>query len=283
MERRLRNPDLERVLNAGLKLLEKGKYIGTDKWPAARAELLPHLGNFAPILVEAGRRQPIARVLQAIEPARRLAFDESRFEQTAFPELAAVLCTRAMDNSKKAVAAALFAAGTGAKTQLEAARDVSVRIGESLGEANALLALGDLALRRNDLEGAKTQLEAARDIYVRIGGSLGEGNALLALGDLALRRNDLEGAKTELEAARDIYVRIGSSLGEANTAFIEALASTREDTVKADAKFGDALKTYQTLNEAWSIAQCSLRLAQIAALRGDSASLPAAAAKVPCV
>ncbi|HUZ91588.1 MAG TPA: hypothetical protein VMU78_06795, partial [Methylocella sp.] len=36
----------------------------------------------------------------------------------------------------------------------------------------------------------------------------------------------------------------------------------------------------QTLNDVWGIAQCSLRLAQIAALRGDFASLPAAAAKI---
>jgi hypothetical protein len=40
------------------------------------------------------------------------------------------------------------------------------------------------------------------------------------------------------------------------------------------------LKKYQTLNDSWGIAQCSLRLAQIAALRGDSNSLPAATAKV---
>jgi hypothetical protein len=329
IERPLKNPDLERVLSAGLKLLEKGKYSGTDKWPAARAELLPHICNFAPILVEAGRTQPIAKVLQAIEPARQLALDDSRFEQTAFLELASVLRTRAIDNSQKAAAAALNAAGDlafrrddldGAKTQLEAARNIYVGIDESLGEANALRSLGTLALRRDDLDGGKTHLEAARDIYVRIGRSLGEGNALRTLGDLALRRADLDsaktdletardiyvgideslgeanalrslgelalrrddlaGAKSQLEAARDIHVRVGDSLGEANNAYTEALASSREDTFKAEAMFGDALKKYQTFNDAWGIAHSSLRLAQIVALRGDSASLPTAAAKV---
>jgi hypothetical protein len=96
-----KNPDLERVLSAGLKLLEKGKYVGTDKWPAARAELLPHIGNFAPILVEAGRTQPIAKVSLAIEPARLLASIESRFEHTAFLKLASVLRARAPDNLVK--------------------------------------------------------------------------------------------------------------------------------------------------------------------------------------
>ena len=51
--------------------------------------------------VEAGRTQPVARVLQVIEPARMLAMDEGRFEQTAFLELAKVLRPRATDNSKK--------------------------------------------------------------------------------------------------------------------------------------------------------------------------------------
>ena len=325
----LKNPDLERVLSAGLKLLEKGKYYATDKWPEAKAGLLAHICNFAPILVEAGRTQPIAKVGPLIEPAGRLAFNESRFEQTAFLDLALVLGRGTTDNSRKAAAAALMAAGNlahrrdhldgakthleaardiyvrighslgeadalrslgdlalrrddldGAKTHLEAARAISVRIGESLGEANALHSLGDLALRRDDLDGAKTYLEAARAISVRIGESLGEANARQSLGNLALRRDDLDGAKTHLEAARGIYARIGASLGEANTAFFEALASTRENTLKAEEMFGNALKKYQTLNEAWGIAQCSLRLAQIAALRGDFGSLPAAAAKV---
>jgi hypothetical protein len=136
------------------------------------------------------------------------------------------------------------------------------------------------ALRRDDLDGAKTQLEAARDIFVRIGSSNGEANALQSLGALALRRDDLDGAKTHLEAARGIYVRIGDSVGEANNAYTEALALTREDTFKAEAMFGDALKKYQALNNASGIANSSLRLAQIAALRGDSADLPAAIAKV---
>jgi hypothetical protein len=140
IESPLNNPDLERVLSAGLKLLEKGKYVGTDKWPAVGAELLPHTGNFAPILVEADRTLPIDRVLPAIEFARRLAFDDShsRFEQTAFMKLASVLLTRTTDNSKKAATAALAAAG-------------------------------DLAFRRADMDSAKTHLEAAQDLSVRIG------------------------------------------------------------------------------------------------------------------
>jgi tetratricopeptide (TPR) repeat protein len=110
-------------------------------------------------------------------------------------------------------------------------------------------------LRRDDLDGAKIQLEAALDISVQIGDELGETNALQSLGDLALRRDDLDDAKILLENARDIFVQIGANLGEANTAFTKALASTQEDTSKAEAMFGDALKKYQEINDAWGIAQ----------------------------
>ncbi len=79
-----KTPDLERVLSAGLKLLEKGKCWATDKWPAVRAELLPHIGNFAPILVKAGRTQPVARILQVIGPARRVGHPGEPFELRHF-------------------------------------------------------------------------------------------------------------------------------------------------------------------------------------------------------
>jgi hypothetical protein len=57
-------------------------------------------------------------------------------------------------------------------------------------------------------------------------------------------------------------------------------ASTRDNMGKAEVMFGNALQKYQTFNNPWGIAHSSLRLAQISALRGDFASLPATAAKV---
>jgi SIR2-like domain/AAA domain len=170
----LKNPDLERVVSAGLKLLEKGKYVGTDKWPAASAELLPHIGNFAPILVEAGRHW-INKVLQVIEPARRLSEHESRFEQAAFLELASLLHPRGTKESRKVAGAALSAAG-------------------------------GLALGRDDLDSAEKYLEAAREICARTDFGLGEANALFGLGVLARRRDDLEGQGNE-EKQREISLR----------------------------------------------------------------------------
>jgi tetratricopeptide (TPR) repeat protein len=335
-----------------------------------RTELLPHVENLAPILIEAGRSKPINKLTQLLEIARRLAVSESRFEAMAFLQLVSVLRARGTDNSVSAATAhahlcfgdvaaqrddldgaqthlerardisvqigsrlgeanALQALGDlalcrydldGAKSHLERARDISVQIGRRLGEANALRSLGDLALRRDDLDGAKAHLERARDISAQIGERLGEANALRALGhlallrddldgakshlerardisaqigerlgeanalrslgDLALRRDDLDAAKAHLERARDISVQIGRRLGEANVVFVSALVETRNDSSKAEKMFADALKSYQALGDAWGIAHSSLRLAQLAAVRGDPASLAAAARNV---
>jgi tetratricopeptide (TPR) repeat protein len=363
----LKSPDLERVVSAGLKLLRKADLFGTEKWPAAAVELGPHIGNFAAILIAAGRGEPLAKVMPTIETARLLSGEDNRLAATLFLDLAEAL--RARPNSASTVAAALSAAGDlalcrddldGAKTHLEEARAISVQIGDSVGEANTLQSLGDLALLRDDLDGAKAHLEAARAIYVRIGASLGGANTLKSLGDLALRRDDLDGAKTHLEEARAIYVRIGASLGEANTVqslgdlalrrddldgaktlleaaralyvrigasrgeantvqslgdlalrrddldgaktlleaaraifvrigdplgkanaiFLQGLTSTQQDRSQAEATLREALEKYRIVGNAWGIAHSSLRLAQIAAARGDPASLAAAAALV---
>jgi hypothetical protein len=53
------------------------------------------------------------------------------------------------------------------------------RVGDSRGEAHVLRSLGHLALRCDDLNGAKKQLEEARDIFVRIGESFAEGDVPL--------------------------------------------------------------------------------------------------------
>jgi len=168
----------------------------------------------------------------------------------------------------------------GAKTHLESARAIFVRTGNSLGEANVLEVLGRLALRRDDLEGAKTFLEASRTIVAQIGQSLGEANVLQTLGTLALRRDDLESAKTFLENARAIHVRIVEKLGEANTLFLVGLVLTQEDTAKAELTLAEALGKYRELNERWGIAQTELRLAQIAAARGDPSRLAPATAQL---
>ena len=364
IEKPLKGEELQRVVRAIFKLLEKGKYFGTAKWPAAEAELLPHLRNFTPVLLQAGRNQPIREVRQAIESARLLSMGERRFDQSTFLRLASVLQQRNASESKNAVAQAFDAAGdlalwredmNTAHTLLEEARDIFLQTGDRLGQANALQSLGILALRRDDLDAAQTYFKEACNIYLQIGEQrLGQANTLQGLGNLALRRDDLDAAQTSFEEARDIFHKIGERLGQANTlrglgnlalrrddlggaqtyfkeacniflqigerlgqanAFrsLGALALRRDDLdaartylqeardtsrkiaarlseananylighvevrldlVRSESTFTQVLQSYESLGDKWGIAHSRLRLAQIAACRGDRSRLP---------
>ncbi len=319
IERPLKSPDLDRVLSAGLKILKKGKFVGTDTWPVVRAELSPHIGNLARFLVEAGRAGPLFEFVPVIELARRISQGESRFEEAAFLHLAEVLDKRTVEGSRIATATAMQAAGDlalrrndletakiylekarnicvridnglgeanvlrtlgelalrhddldGAKTNLHMARDICVRIDNGLGEANVLRTLGELALRRDDLDGAKTNLHMARDIYARIGDSVGEANALRALGNLALRRDDLDGAKTNLDMARDICIRIGDSLGEANALrALGELALRRNDFDGAKSNLDMARDIYIRIDTGLGEANALRTLGELALRRDD--------------
>jgi tetratricopeptide (TPR) repeat protein len=90
-------------------------------------------------------------------------------------------------------------------------------IGERLGQANTLLALGDLAVREADLAGARGFYGRALPIFEGIGDRLGQANTLKALGDLALREDDLAAARGFYGRTLPIYEAIGDSVGLMNT------------------------------------------------------------------
>ena len=277
IEKPLRGEALQRVVRAVMKLLEKGKNFGTTGWPAAEAEL--HLRNFAPVLLQAARDQPVRKLRQAIESARLLSASERRFDQTTFLKLALILKERSASESKSAAAQAVHAAGhlalrrdasEQAQTHFEEARDICLQIGDRLGQANALRSLGDLAARRHDLNGARNCFEEARDICLQIGDRLGQANALRSLGDLAARRHDLDGAQTLLEEARDIYLQIGERLGQANTLrSLGDLAEQRDDLNDAQTHFERAGDIYLHISDRLGQANALRSLGSLALRRSD--------------
>ena len=92
----------------------------------------------------------------------------------------------------------------------EAALAAVRRCQDRLGAANTRKALGDLALRQDDLAGAGEAYRAALADYEAIGDRLGAANTLSSMGQLAL----VEGRKAEadqlLAQAVNIYKAIGS-------------------------------------------------------------------------
>jgi hypothetical protein len=96
--------------------------------------------------------------------------------------------------------------------------------------------------------------------------ALGEANCVARLGDLALRRGDVEEARARCLAAGPLYRRAGDVLGEANCALrLGDLALRGADPAEARERFHEALATYARIPEPYSMGLCHRRLARLAA------------------
>jgi len=87
------------------------------------------------------------------------------------------------------------------------------RYADQAGEANVRKALGDLALREDDLPTARTYYEAALAIYPAVGARLGEANVRQSLGNLALAEENPAQAFAQYGAALEMHGAIGDRLG----------------------------------------------------------------------
>jgi DNA-binding SARP family transcriptional activator len=102
------------------------------------------------------------------------------------------------------------------------------QIGDQLGQAGALLNLGDLRRLAGDYRGAAEALEQARGIYADTGNLPGEAGALLCLGEVRRSTGDFPAAAGLLEQARGIYADTGDLPGEA--AALLVLGTVRQVT-----------------------------------------------------
>ena len=141
---------------------------------------------------------------------------------------------------------------------------------DALGEANTLFALGNLKMRRCDLDGAMLDYQNALKIYRDIEKKLGEANTLQALADLKMRRDDLEGAMLDYQNALTIFRDIEEKMGEANT--LQALGDLkmrRDDLEGAMLDYQNALKIYRDIEEKLGEANTLLALGNLKMRRYD--------------
>jgi tetratricopeptide (TPR) repeat protein/transcriptional regulator with XRE-family HTH domain len=96
-----------------------------------------------------------------------------------------------------------------------AAAQAASRLGDRLGQANALTNLGSVRWRMGDYPGATKAAEQALEIYRDLGNRLGQANALTYLGRTRHMTGDYPGAVRALEQALEIYRDLGNRLGEA--------------------------------------------------------------------
>jgi tetratricopeptide (TPR) repeat protein/transcriptional regulator with XRE-family HTH domain len=101
-------------------------------------------------------------------------------------------------------------------TRHAAAIQAAQRVGDRLGQANALHELGHVRWHTGDYPGAAQAQEQALAIYRDLGSRLGQANALSYLGHVRLHTSDYPGAAQAQEQALAIYRDLGSRLGQAN-------------------------------------------------------------------
>ncbi len=142
-------------------------------------------------------------------------------------------------------------AGGALQRRLELTRTLEDRS----GEANTHLALGQLAIRRYDLDGALERYEEALRLYRAVGDRLGEANTLKAIGDVLNFRKELDGALERYEEALRLYRAVGDRLGEANTlGSMSRLALQKGDNDQARALLQQAVSLHTAIGSRYDVA-----------------------------
>ncbi len=142
--------------------------------------------------------------------------------------------------------------------------------GDILGEANSIMSLGDVALRRSDHDAAQTAYEQALPLHRKVGDVFGEANCIKGLGDIALRRSDHDAAQTAYKQALPLHRQVGDLIGEANCNLaLGHIALRRSDHDDAQTAFEHALLLYRKIGGVLGEANCIRSLGTIALVRSD--------------
>jgi tetratricopeptide (TPR) repeat protein len=160
--------------------------------------------------------------------------------------------------------------GVGSTAPLERAAEIAKRSDDSIGEADCIKRLGDIAVARSDYKGARAQYEKALPLYQKVGSQLGEADCVYSLGKIALERSDHEDARTQYEKALPLYQKVGALLGEANCIkSLGDIALERSDHEGARAQYEKALPLHQKVGDLLGEANCIYSLGDIAFARSD--------------
>ena len=151
----------------------------------------------------------------------------------------------------------------------EASRDYEIA-GNRLGQANCILIVGDIALRRSDHDAARAAYQQALPLYEKVGDLRGQANCVYSLGGIAFGRSDHDAARAAYQQALPLYEKVGSLLGQANC--IQSLGEIslrRSDHDAARDAFQEALPLYEKVGSLQGQANCIQGLGDIALARSD--------------
>ncbi len=123
-------------------------------------------------------------------------------------------------------------------------------VGDRLGEAYTLQAIGDVLQFLDQRSEALQRYDAALALYREVGSRLGEANTLRAIGDVLQFLKQSREALQRYDAALALFREVGARLGEANT--LRSLGEIEDDPVQALAKLQQAQQLYEEIGDRYS-------------------------------
>ena len=124
------------------------------------------------------------------------------------------------------------------------------QVGDRLGEANTLYAIGDILQFKKQTDEALENYARAMQIYRQVGARLGEANTLCAIGDVLQFKNQTDEALENYACAMQIYHQVGDRLGEANC--LQEFGNLAEETEKKLQFLQDAQQLYVAIGSLYS-------------------------------
>ena len=138
---------------------------------------------------------------------------------------------------------------------------VARQVGDRLGEANVLQAIGDVQQFRDDRAGALASYGQALDLFRQVGDRLGEANVLQAIGDVQQFRKEMAGALASYGQALDLFRPVGARLGEANVLLsLGDLTRQTHDYTQAWQYYTQAQQHYAIIEDVYSQARVLYRM-----------------------
>ncbi len=153
---------------------------------------------------------------------------------------------------------------TEVKSSFEKAREIAVKAGDILGQANCIMSIGDIHLRESRNIDALNSYNTALPLYKQIGAILGQANCIMSIGDIHLRESRNIDALNSYNTALPLYKQIGAILGQANCIrSIGDIHLSESRNIDALNSYNTALPLYKQIGDILGQANCIMSIGDI--------------------